>query len=181
MAARIDGIEEITADDLDRLPPDGKRWELIAGTLHVTPAPSGPHQTIAGNLYGALRAARPQGLAVMVAPFDLRPDDRTSLQPDVLVVTAAEAAKLRTALPPLLVVEVLSPGSRADDLGSKRLVYEALGIPSYWIVDPAGPTLTELCLSEGRYVEMKTVGADEAFRTDVPFAVELLVGDLLLP
>ena len=139
MVVRIDEVEEITAGDLDRLPPDGKRWELIAGTLHVTPAPSGPHQTVAFNLAVALRTAPPEGLAVMVAPFDLRPDDRTSLQPDVLVVSVEEAAKARTTVAPLLVVEVLSPGSRADDLGSKRLVYEELGIPSYWVVDRPVP------------------------------------------
>ena len=160
MAVRIDELEEITADILDRVPSDGRRWELLAGTLHVTPAPSGPHQTIAFNLALVLRAARPEGLAVMVAPFDLRPDGRTSLQPDVLVVTADEAAKARTTSVPLLVVEVLSPDSRADDLGSKRVVYEGLGIPSYWILDPEGPTVTELRLVDGRYVEAGFVGPD---------------------
>lgn len=181
MVVRIDELEEITADDLDLLQPDGRRWELLAGTLHVTPAPSGPHQTITGNLYRVLRAARPEGLAVMVAPFDLRPDGRTSLQPDVLVVTAEEAGKLRTTAAPLLVVEVLSPGSRADDLGSKRLVYEGLGIPSYWIVDPEGPTVTELRLSEGRYVEAASAGPEDRFATDLPFPVTLDVRELALP
>lgn len=178
---RIDELEEITADDLDRLPSDGRRWELLGGTLHVTPAPSGPHQTIAFNLAVVLRAARPEGLAVMVAPFDLRPDGRTSLQPDVLVVTAEEAAKARTASVPLLVVEVLSPGSRADDLGSKRIIYEALGIPSYWVVDPEGPTVTELRLDGDRYVEAGVTGPDDRFATELPFPVELTVGDLTLP
>lgn len=178
---RIEELEEITADDLDRLPPDGKRWELLVGTLHVTPAPSGPHQTIAFNLAVALRAARPEGLAVMVAPFDLRPDGQTSLQPDVLVVTADEAAKLRTDVAPLLVVEVLSPGSRADDLGSKRVVYEGLGIPSYWIVDPVGPTVTELRLVDGRYLDASVAGPGETFRTDQPFPMTLEVRELALP
>lgn len=181
MAARIDELEEITADDLDRLPPDGKRWELLAGTLHVTPAPSGPHQTIALNLCRVLRAARPEGLAVMVAPFDLRPDERTSLQPDVLVVTAEEAAKARTSVAPLLVVEVLSPGSRADDLGSKRVVYEGLAIPSYWIVDPEGPTITVLRLDGGRYAEVTVAGPHDVLSTDVPFPVEIVVSQLPIP
>jgi Uma2 family endonuclease len=178
---RIDELEEITADDLDRLSPDGKRWELLAGTLHVTPAPSGPHQTIAFNVAMALRSARPEGLAVMVAPFDLRPDARTSLQPDVLVLAAEEAAKLRTSTTPLLVVEVLSPGSRADDLGSKRVVYEGLGIPSYWIVDPEGPTVTELRLEGGRYVEATVAGPSDTFSTDLPFLVEIEIDQLPLP
>ncbi len=178
---RIGELEEITADDLDRLPPDGKRWELLAGTLHVTPAPSGPHQTIAFNVAMALRSARPDGLAVMVAPFDLRPDGQTSLQPDVLVVAAEEAAKLRTSTTPLLVVEVLSPGSRADDLGSKRVVYEGLGIPSYWIIDPEGPTVTELRLDDGRYVEATVAGPIDTFTTDLPFLVEVDVSALIVP
>lgn len=173
-------MAELTADDLDRMAPDGRRWELLGGALHVTPAPSGPHQTITLNLAVALRAARPPGLAVMVAPFDLRPDQGTSLQPDVLVVAAAQAAELR-ATSALLVVEVLSPGSRADDLGSKRVVYEGLGVASYWIVDPAGPSVTELRLEEGHYVEVRRAGPGDHFAPDQPFPVDIAVADLALP
>ena len=59
----------------------------------------------------------------------------------------------------MLVVEVLSP-STASDLGTKRLAYEAAGVPAYWLVDPHEPRLTVLALHDGRYVSEA-----EAWRT----------------
>jgi Uma2 family endonuclease len=48
MAARIEPL--ITVDDLDLMPEDGNRYELIAGELIVSRAPSLPHQDILANL-----------------------------------------------------------------------------------------------------------------------------------
>ena len=43
---------------------------------------------------------------------------------------------LKLSGPPDLVVEILSPGTAARDLGLKLEQYEIAGIPEYWIVDP---------------------------------------------
>lgn len=62
----------------------------------------------------------------------------------------------------------------AQDRTFKRARYEALGVPAYWIVDPAKPSLTELRLSSrGRYAERATITGDDTFTTDYPFPVEL--------
>ena len=37
---------------------------------------------------------------------------------------------------PDLVVEILSPGTRARDLRLKRAVYERTGVMEYWAIDP---------------------------------------------
>lgn len=179
MATTIAVGPDLTAADLDELPADGRRWELIRGVLHVSPAPTGPHQIVVRNLLLLLHAARPAGTAVLPAPFDYRPGDSTSLQPDLLVVVADEASKARTAVPPMLVAEVLSPSTRADDLGTKRLVYEELGVPAYWLVDPDGPSVTVLQLDHGRYVEVASAGRGEVVQLDVPFPVVLPVDQLL--
>lgn len=60
---------EFTLADLDALPDDGMRYELVDGTLLVTPP--------------RCRSIRP--LAAFVAPVDFRPNKHKSLQPDVLV------------------------------------------------------------------------------------------------
>lgn len=172
--------EEFTVDDLDDRPDDGRRYELLGGQLIVTPAPSGPHQTIVVNLWWALRLVRPAGTAVLVAPFDVVLEPTTLVQPDVIVVARDEATKARTLDVPLLVVEVLSRTTRATDLGSKRLTYERLGVPSYWVVDPAGPSIVMLELSGGSYAEVvnQTGGSVAVER---PFVVTIDLASLAEP
>ena len=124
------GAAEWTVDDLDQLPDDGLRYELLDGILLVSPAPTRRHQRAVLQLGLVLQAACPPELEVLVAPLDWRPDRKTSLQPDVLVLgnrdltsTAAEAM--------ILAVEVLSPSSRRKDAIYKRSKYEDEGVANY--------------------------------------------------
>jgi hypothetical protein len=48
-----------TVDDLDRTPDDGRRYELVDGTLIVSPAPAVAHQVVLHKLQVQLEAAWP--------------------------------------------------------------------------------------------------------------------------
>jgi Uma2 family endonuclease len=61
----------LTRDDLDRMPDDGHRYELIDGVLVVSPAPKPLHQRVVGNLLYDLRLACPPDLEVLFAPLDV--------------------------------------------------------------------------------------------------------------
>jgi Uma2 family endonuclease len=63
--------------------------------------------------------------------------------------------------PPLLVVEVVSPGpeNHRRDYLEKRNQYEWRGIPEYWIVDPTAEQVTVLALTDSGYAE--TIFTDE--------------------
>jgi Uma2 family endonuclease len=171
------------AEDLDRMPEDGYRREVIGGTLVVTPSPVGRHQRCVGRLFIRLERACPADLEVIVSPYDWRPPSGESFQPDLMVIRRADFdpdGPLRAT--PLLVVEVLSASNAEQDRAVKRARYEALGVPAYWIVDPAVPALSALRRNaRGRYVETARASGRQPLVADFPFAVELTPVELVEP
>ncbi len=164
---------ELTAGDLAAMPDDGHRYELIDGTLLVTPSPSREHQGIAAELIFRLRLACPRDLKVLAAPLDVVYSDTTLLQPDILVVAKAtyyDAAPLR----PLLAVEILSPSTRLVDLNLKKKQFERAGCPSYWVVDPIDLRLTAWDLHDGAYVEVADVLGEESWTAVRAFPVTIV-------
>ncbi|ADB34360.1 protein of unknown function DUF820 [Kribbella flavida DSM 17836] len=169
-----------TLADLDELPDDGMRYELVDGQLLVTPAPLAIHQRVAGHLFVRLLDGCPEDLEVFFAPFDFRPSKQRSLQPDLLVCRAEDVRPKGVEFCPLLLaVEILSPSTRMTDLLLKRGLYEEAGVTSYWLIDPEAETLTALELVDGVYLERAAVKAGETFRADLPFPVEISPSELV--
>ncbi len=180
MAVALPWGKPLTYDDLQSMPDDGHRRELIDGVLVVTPAPGTAHQACVVQLVAKLTAgAAAMGAVVLCAPYDYVVGPTTVLQPDVLVARREDLGEARLERSPLLVVEVLSPSTRLTDLGTKRLAYEAAGVPAYWLVDPAEPSLTVLRLGEDGYAEETRVVADERHQAGYPFEVLLAPADLV--
>ena len=102
-----------TIDDLDDLPEDDLRYELVDGSLHVSPPPPNPHNVAANRLAYLLRAVL-DGSWEIIAPGAVRFDDRNYRSPD------------------LLVVKVMSPGSLSTDRLTKPAQYARAGIPYFW-------------------------------------------------
>ena len=96
------------------------------------------------------------------------------LEPDLLVARSEDFGPQRIERAPLLVVEVSSPGTRRIDRGTKRLAFEAAGVPIYWLVDPDEPSLTVLHLEGGTYVEHAHVTGDEAYDATQPFPLTVV-------
>jgi len=169
----------LTADDLAAIPDDGHRYELIDGTLIVTPAPSWRHQRAVARLLKTLMDAAPDGLEVLAAPFDVRLADDTVLQPDVLVCHVSDLTQRNLPVAPLLAIEVLSPSTRLVDLNLKRARYEAAGCDSYWVVDPTPPSIAAWELRDGVYVEFASVADGVLFTAAHPFPVALAPRELV--
>ncbi len=173
----------LTAADLETMPDDGHRYELIDGTLIVTPSPAMPHQRIVGNLYSILRAACSDSYEVMLAPLDITVSNWTVLQPDLLVAARSTLTGRKMVGLPVLAVEVLSLSTRLIDLNLKRAAFERAGVQSYWVVEPepgspGSPVgVTAWDLVEGEYVERCTVTVGE-FGSTEPFALSFDVADL---
>ncbi len=126
-----------TTDDLDALPEDGVRRELIDGALFVSPSPTSRHQQLVLRLAIALERTRPDQWAVTHG-VEVRISRHRSLTPDVLVVDAKADAPGPSHFAPhevLLVVEVVSPGSTTMDRITKPRLYAHAGIPHYWRIE----------------------------------------------
>jgi Uma2 family endonuclease len=163
-----------TVEDLDRLPDDGHRCELLEGTLVVSPRPGLLHQVVAGELFFVLRQACPPGLRVLPEPAVQISSD-TEFAPDIAVIRDDQIDGAKCTSPPLLVVEVRSPSTALIDLNRKKAVYERFGVPSYWIVvpGPGAPELITFELRDGRYEQAACVTGEGTLRATRPFTVEV--------
>jgi Uma2 family endonuclease len=161
--------------DLDLLPKDGNRYELIDGSLHVTPPPTDFHNEIGVGLLVVLKAAAPPGwrviheLGVRVPSGNLIPD-LVVLRPD-----AERGVHWRGATDVALAVEIESPTSRRFDRRTKPDLYAEAGIPSYWRVEQHkdGPHLHAYELLGGAYSEVSWVRPGVTWRATSPYPVLL--------
>jgi Uma2 family endonuclease len=176
-----DVAHPFTVSDLEEMPDDGRRYELIDGELLVSPASGWAHQEAVGTLYIVLRQACPPDMRVIGAPFAVRPDKYNEVQPDVLVARYGDLTEDDLPRAPRLAVEVISPTSRLRDASLKKAVYARLGTPSYWLVDPNPdkPSLTVFELSGRDYAEAGHVTGAQPWTADRPFPVRVAPADLV--
>ncbi|WP_103348801.1 Uma2 family endonuclease [Amycolatopsis sp. CA-128772] len=173
------GSGPLTVQDLERMPDDGRRCELIDGVLIVSPAPGGRHQKIAYRLHGVLEAACRPDFEVVGAPFAVHSGDKVELQPDVLVGLDEDFTDKDLPAPPVLAVEVLSPSTAIHDLNTKKAVHERLGTGSYWVIDEE-PALTVFELDAGgHYPQVAKAAGDEVAELERPFPVRNVPRELL--
>lgn len=175
----LERTRPLTNADLALVPDDGRRYELLDGSLLVTPGPVWEHQEVELTLYRVLHTACPKGVRVLAAPFDVtfgRAD--TTLQPDVFVARFADMTHKNLPAAPLLVAEVRSPSTAMIDLTLKKAAYERFGVESYWILDPTARTLVAFELHDGDYEQVASLGPDDSFDFERPFPVRISMAEL---
>jgi len=170
-----------TVDELDRMPDDGRRYELLDGVLIVSPRPRVLHQEVAFQLAIELHEVCPSHLRVIPEPAVML-SKITEFDPDIVVIRRELLREAKVTAPPLLIVEVRSPSTALIDLNRKKAAYEQFGVPSYWVVDP-DPDRPELTVFElgadGRYKDGHRVRGATPFRALKPFAVDIIPARLV--
>ncbi|GIG91958.1 Uma2 family endonuclease [Plantactinospora endophytica] len=171
-----------TEDDLRTLPADGHRYEIIDGSLHVTPPADFQHHELADEIRAALRAAVPPKWRV-IREIGLRVPGGNAI-PDITVLRPSAPQDAMWAEPEdvALVVEVESPSSRRHDRFVKLGLYAEAGIESYWRIERAdrGPVAhLYLRAPAGHYELLHSVEPTEAELVDVPFPVRVAPGTWL--
>jgi Uma2 family endonuclease len=118
----------MTAEELERLPNDGWRYELVQGVLHKMAPAGGEHGAIAVRLTWRLaQYVEVNGLGVVYAAetgFRLASNPDTVRAADVSFVSQERMSAVGIGPgfgigAPDLAVEVVSPGDRADEVKEK--------------------------------------------------------------
>lgn len=105
-------------------------------------SPTSIHQLWGGEVYRELAnyIRQNQGSCIpLISPLDVQLDcdDRTMVEPDVLVV--CDRNKLKKGIiygAPDFIAEILSPSTRRRDMSLKLAKYTEAGVREYWLVDP---------------------------------------------
>lgn len=121
--------------------PDEVRAEYVDGEAIVSPPADMPHNEIGLRLIFLLRAALPGRHVGYEIGLRLTPTKWRI--PDVAVLDRIEPVSWTDQVP-LLVVEVLSPSTRREDMLRKSGEYQRAGVGQYWLVDREARSLTIL-------------------------------------
>jgi Uma2 family endonuclease len=151
----------------NELPDDGNRYEVIAGVLYMTTAPSFFHQWIIRRLdrYVGVPLEQQGPAYAATAPVGLLMPGCDPVQPDFV-----------------LIAEVLSPGNPEQDTETKRHAYARAGLPEYWIIRPHTRDVLVCHAPDttlGDYTTVHLVGPTEMVST-LYFPVTLTVADLFV-
>jgi Uma2 family endonuclease len=160
-----------TEPDLHLFPQDGHRYEIVGGSLHVTPPSDDAHDAVVTALVTTLRASAPEGWWVCDRLGIASGEDH--LIPDVTVLRPrSSGASWADPADVALVVEVETPASRRYDRLLKPALYADAGIAAYWRVEP-GPVLHTFALTGGGYTPVETIEGADPVRIGAPFPVRV--------
>lgn len=154
----------VTEEEYLEICDEDLKAELIGGVLVVSTPASVRHEQLQGFLQALLRAhAEAHGLGtVLGSRTPMRLEDEY-FEPDILFVAQNRLERLGPVSldgPADLVVEIVSPDSRALDRVVKRRAYEKHGVREYWLIDPERESAVFYVLEKTNY-NYKEIPAEE--------------------
>ena len=159
MASRIEPL--MTIADLDAMPDDEYRYEIIEGELFVSRSPSLTHQSVSGNLFRSIDTyliENPIG-RIWATPGVIL-SEFSGVIPDLVYISHQRRAEIasgdRVTGAPDLVIEIVSPGSENErrDRVAKKPLYGKHGVKEYWIADFENRSI-ELYQSRGHSMRLR--------------------------
>lgn len=141
----------ITAEEFARMPDpaDGSQQELVRGVIVTMPPPRGRHGAccflVAHRLGEFVLANKLGTMFTNDTGFITERDPDTVRGPDVSFWSRERLPEIPEeyiAIPPDLVVEVVSPGDHFSRVQKKVLHYLTRGVPLVWVVDPEDRSVT---------------------------------------
>ena len=141
MSTQIEPL--LTIDDLDAMPDDDNRYEIIEGELLVSRAPTLTHQSVSMKLAVSINIYLSQNpIGKVWATPGVIFSESSGVIPDLVFVSNERIPEIasgeRINGAPDLVIEIVSPGAENErrDRVAKRQLYGKYGVKEYWVVDP---------------------------------------------
>ena len=161
---------------LSTFPRDApKRAELIEGRL-VWSAQTGWHMVTVQMLRHLVESQSPRAYEILYR-MAIKLTERTAPEPDISIMHASAWDLDNSVLEPddvVLAAEVMTPDSEERDREVKPLLYAAMGIPAFWLIESGpdfAPIVHEHQLHGGAYRLMHThIGH---LKTDIPFPIDI--------
>jgi Uma2 family endonuclease len=169
----------ITPEDgwtLDNLPDNlPKHTELIRGVLVMSPQKSW-HMAVLDSLRALLRGQTPAEFVVL-REMAVKRSLRSAPEPDLSILRASVFDWDKSLYLPedvLMAAEVISPESEERDREDKPLMYAAMGIPTFWLIE-RGPDLAPIVHEHQRYAGVYQLKRTHIGRlkTEIPFPIDI--------
>lgn len=151
---------------------DGVHAEWVRGRVYVM-SPGNEPQGRLSRFLGAII----QYWAELHAPgetyvnaYPVRLNEEIAREPDVFFIRAENAERVQGTFVDGavdLVVEIVSPSTRAEDRGVKYYEYEAAGVREYWLIDPLRERVEAYRLGPGGVYEPVALGDPPVLRSEV--------------
>ena len=164
----------VTVADLEAMPDDNNRYEVIDGELFVSKSSGIPHQAVSMNLtYAFLKHLEQHPVGKIYATPGVIFSDIDAVIPDLVFIRRERMNEVisgdRIVAAPDLVVEILSPGpeNRRRDRIVKRQLYAKFGVKEYWILDLETKSIEIYVLKDGSLQSWAIFGPNDTIRSTV--------------
>lgn len=150
-------------------------WELVNGyPLQMLPSASHKHSNVQGNLIyqSKLSLINNENCNCSVFPeLDWKINDDTVVRPDIMVVCGNPKNDF-LEMPPVLIIEILSPSNTKTDRVIKFQLYQENGVQFYLMVDPLKEKVEVFELIDNKYkqVEKQKFQIDRNCEIDFDYA-----------
>jgi Uma2 family endonuclease len=164
----------VTVADLEAMPDDNNRYEVIDGELLMSKSPGVPHQRVLRNLISEFTRHPSVDSAGEVLPNPgIIFSDIDAVIPDLVFIRRERIPEVidgdRIVAAPDLVIEILSPGpdNRRRDRIVKRQLYGKFGVKEYWIIDLENKQVETFVLKERSLESWATLGLNDTIRSAI--------------
>jgi len=166
---------------------DLHHYELLEGQIVCEPPAGWPHGETEAHLVERIAAfVRQRGLGrVFGSSTGLELPSGDTVEPDMSFVSKerweAQSPKPQgfARVVPDLVVEILSPSTRARDRNQKKRIYERNGVRESWLVDPESRSVTRYVAQDQRFDQGVILGESDRLLSVVLEGFDVDVGGLL--